>query len=117
MPFDRALLELMPDTCTVYATAELSTAPSYYGITEWSTAGTTYTCRYKSKRDEFRLADGGHITQTGVVVIYSTSATIGPEDKITLPDGTSPTILSVEHPTDQDGQHHIRVELGYRQGN
>lgn len=117
MAWDRCLEDLMPDTCVVFGIAELSTAPSFYGITEWSTAGSTYVCRYRSKRDEYRLVDGGHITQTGVLVIASTSATISPEAKIVLPDGTAPAILSVEAPTDHDGQHHIRVSFGYRQGN
>jgi len=113
----RALLTLMPDTCVVREPTSLSTAPSYYGITEWSTGGgSTYRCRYDSKRDQFRLADGGHITQTGKLVIDTTS-TFSAESKITLSDGTEPAILSIEFPWDEDGQHHARVVFGYRQGN
>jgi hypothetical protein len=48
-----------------------------------------------------------------VVWVHSTKA-FKADDKITLPDGTSPEVLAVERPFDEDGaQHHVKFLLGF----
>lgn len=121
MGWARCLESLMSDTCVVFqpvdSTSVANDEDAFYGVTNTQAVGSTYTCRFSSKRDQYRLSDSGHITQTGTLVIATTSRSISPEATILLSDGTKPAILSVEYPMDEDGVHHARVELGFRQGN
>jgi hypothetical protein len=57
------------------------------------------------------LNDGSVVAVTHVAWIASTG-TIHPHDRITLPDGREPRIVSIAAPTDEDGVHHHRVEFG-----
>lgn len=111
MAFMRDLLELMPDTVTITAPAA-STAPNIYGRTNYSTATTTYRCRWTPTNKSYRF-DNQTINEAGVLVIAST-APLPAQAKITLPNGESPPVLWVKYPHDEDGQHHARVTLGWR---
>lgn len=110
MPFTRPLLDLMPDTVVVTAPAA-STAPDPYGRRSFSTSASTYQCRWTPIHRSYRQ-DQQTVTEVGTLVIASTS-TLPDQAKITLSDGTSPPVLSVKYPHDEDGQHHIRVTLGW----
>jgi len=106
MAFDDALLDLMPDTLSVYALKGVST--DGYGTASYSTAVKSYRCRVVEKQSLVTTFEGTEQVARTVVWVKSTS-TFGPWDKVTLPDGTSPQLLAVEDYRDETGHHHQRL--------
>ena len=101
--------DLMPATVSVYA----KTGYDNYGVISYSTAATTYRARVVRKNGNMRQPDGSVISYGHQVWVASTAA-ISPDAKITLPDGTSPSILSAEAFSDENGSyHHTKLLLGF----
>ena len=48
---------------------------------------------------------------SAMLYILSTTATCGPQDRITLADGRKPKIVRVDILNDEQGQHHLEVAL------
>jgi len=48
---------------------------------------------------------------TAMVYVLSSSASVGAQDKLTLPDGRVPKILRVDVLNDDEGQHHVEVAV------
>ena len=92
----------MPVTVTIAALSGLSTdgyATATYG------SGTTYAARVLGKQHLVRSFAGIEETAKTMVWIASTS-TFAPSVQITLPDDTTPELLSLTAVPDEDGVHH-----------
>lgn len=102
--------ELMTgQTVTIAARASYSS----YGVPAFSTSATTYKCRWVEKRGTVRDSQGAEQPQRGILWVMST-AVVSPDAKVTLPDGTTPPVLSVEAFSDEGGRfHHLKLALGY----
>lgn len=70
-----------------------------------------YSARVVKINKLVKASDGGEVLSTTQVWIQGTP-TVTPEDRITLPDGTTPIILSVEKYPDDNGDHHVKVFMG-----
>lgn len=110
MPWDAALLDLMPSTLTVTRLSGVST--DGYGIPTYSTSALSRRCRVTEKQTLVRTIEGTQEIAKTVVWCRSTS-TFSPSDKITLPDGTVPPLLAVEEYRDESGSlHHHKLFFG-----
>ena len=71
-------------------------------------SGVNYSARIVFKQKLVRKDDGSEVLSRGIVWILG-NPTITSEDQITLPDGSTPPILSYEQPSDEDVAHHVKV--------
>jgi len=112
MSIDRELLTLMTDTVTWSTASTLS----QYGVPTWAGTGHSMAARIVTRHDEIRDADGQVRAARATVWCASTNgSTFIPtvDDRITLPDGTTPPILTVETYPDEIGTHHHKIAIGY----
>lgn len=110
MSFSTAFLQLMPSTVKVSTRSGFNS----YGEPTFAATTTNYRARIVEKREFVRTASGETIEQVHLMWVRSTGATsITVDDRITLPDGTTPQVLSVELFTDEDVEHHRRIRLGH----
>jgi hypothetical protein len=105
--WDSPLLDLMPDTVTVYA----ASTPRPDGSDGFSTSGTSYRARVTFDPATVARAAGPTDDVSAVAWIAST-AVIARSAAITLPDGTSPPVKQVVRVDDGDGLHHVKVLFG-----
>lgn len=98
--------DLMPHTITV---AELSGRDGYGAPAYGSEA--SYTARVIYKPTKVRGPEGNDVVAKGLVWISGTP-TIDTEDRLTLPDGSTPPIMAVDRIPDEDGEHHVKVYFG-----
>ena len=98
--------DLFPQTIThaEFAGRDDYGAPAYGSAVE-------YGARIVGKQKLIKKSDGSEAMSTSLIWILG-SPTITTEDQITLPDGSTPPILSVEHFPDADGDHHSKAYLG-----
>lgn len=109
MPFESDFLELMNDTVVV----SHRSAHSNYGVQTFSTLSSTYRARVVEAVGEHRDALGQNVKVTAIAWIASTGDnTIRDDDKVTLPNGTSPPILRISAYPDEVGLHHYKVLFG-----
>ena len=108
MSFESSIfLTMMPSTVTISG----RTAHSNHGVPTYST-GTSYRARVVNK-PKFIRQDANHtIAIQTEVWLASTGGTITVDDRITLPDGSTPPILQVERFGDSQGEHHVKLMLG-----
>lgn len=110
MAWDTALEELMVDTVTIAPFSSMNDAGGYtYGT------GVSYVARVVRKNT--RVLDfSGRETVSATTVYVAPKAgalpLLDPRAKITLPDGTTPNIMSVAIYPDEDGPHHAVVYCG-----
>lgn len=97
--------DLMNKTVTL---AEYATQ-SNYGSRQYGSP-VSYQARLVNKTKLVKAADSGEKISTAQVWIQGTPD-IDVQDQITLPDGTTPTILAVERYPDEDGDHHVKLML------
>lgn len=71
-------------------------------------AGTEYTARTVHKNRMVRDATGKEVVSTATTWVYGAPG-ITVKDRITLPNGNRPVILSVERYPDENGDHHEKV--------
>ena len=109
MGIAKKLLRLMPDTITHAAWVGMST--DGYATTEYSTDTTDYRCRIGTEQRLVRNFDGIEELATTTVWVASTS-TFSALDQFTLPDATSPGLLSVETYRDRNGVDHSKLGFG-----
>ena len=98
---------LMSDTVTVSSFSALST--DGYGVASYST-GTSYPARVVRTNELVRDFNGVEVV-SNVTAWINTTGGIATDAKITLPDGSSPPILSIDTFPDEDGLHHTRVRF------
>lgn len=95
--------DMMPDSITVQAVS----GRDAYGKPTYAT-GTAYDARVVYKNKIVVSPDGREVTARGVVYCTATSQ-ISTEDKITLPDLTTPQIINSELYPDESGAHHVQI--------
>lgn len=109
MSFEAAsYLEFMPSTVSIQTRA----GSNNYGEPSVSTTVTKYRARITFQPHEMRRA-GGEVVAVKNICWVASTGTINATDKITLPDGSTPTILAVQTPMDADGNHHNKLMLGW----
>lgn len=107
MAFDRSFLNLMPHTVTV---ATLS-ATDVYGDASYSTSTTSYRARWVHGPEVVTNYLGEEVVSMDTVWVASTSL-IPVTAEVTLPDGSSPHLISVQQYPDEDGIHHLKLNFG-----
>lgn len=107
LSFETEFTDLMPHSIVRKA----FTGRNSYGKPAYSTSGSTYTARVVNKQKLVRNASGIEQVSTVTAYVASTSA-FDPEDKITLPDGTSPNIITINITPDDGGTHHSTIYFG-----
>ena len=96
---------------TSVAIEPLSTHDAY-GVPAFG-AASTYDCIYQEGRRLVQRSDGRTEVSTHTVFVLSTSASVGLQDRLTVPGTTEqPRILAVDHVRDDKGQHHVEVMIG-----
>lgn len=104
----------MLEPCFVQMTTQtlkvesLSTA-SAYGAPSYASAASSWPVYVEPGTRLTLNAQGMQEVVTATVYVLSSSATIGMQDRITLPDGRTPKILRVDTLNDEQGQHHLEV--------
>ena len=101
-------LDLMPATVTYEAVA----TRNEYGKVLTYADSVDYRARvtYKHQRVASR-ATGQDVIASIQVWLNGVIPTINVDDRVTLPDGTTPLIVSWEMPTDEVGNHHTKLFL------
>lgn len=103
-------LDMMPSTVTIYPW----TGQSVSGVPTYSITGTIYPCRIEMKNHRIVDANAKEITARGRIFLGTTTAP-DVRSKIVLPSGytpTSPPILDANLADDEDGPHHVVLEIG-----
>jgi hypothetical protein len=93
-------------------TFNAASAVDKYGKQSFATASSTYYSRIIWSERILRDKDGREIVEAGRAILYGVAASVTPLFKITLPDGSTPKITSVETIQDEDGNHHSVVGFG-----
>jgi hypothetical protein len=110
MPWDSAFLTIMTSTLTVTRLTGVST--DGYGRPAYSTSALKRRCRVTEKQTLVRTFDGTQELARTVCWVRSTSS-FSPSDKITLPDGSTPPLLSLDEYKDENGlPHHHTLYFG-----
>lgn len=108
MSLEPEFLEMTSDTITV---APLSTHTSY-GAPQYSSSGShTWPARVEPGTRKVLSSRGIEEVATATVYVLSSSAAIGTQDRLTLPDGRIPKVLRVDVLNDEEGQHHLEVSI------
>lgn len=101
-------LPMMLQTASVAAQTGLDN----YGKPTFSASPTAYRCRIMWQERIRRDAQGREIIETGRAVLTQAAASVVPTHRLTLPDGSTPKIVSVETIQDEDGDHHSVIAFG-----
>jgi hypothetical protein len=99
--------ELFSETVTLFP----PTATDVYGKRTFSASGVSACAHLVSDVSLTRDLDGREVTEIGRVYLYGTP-TVTTDYRILLGDGSSPVIIGVDVPHDQNGPHHTVVRIG-----
>jgi hypothetical protein len=103
---ETAFSSMMPSSVTITSVS----ATDAYGKRTFAGA-TTIQCRIQKSKRLINSADGKQIPEEGRVYCYGTSsATVN--DRLTLPDGSTAPILSVETRNDEVGSYVTVISFG-----
>lgn len=108
MAYTDPLAALFGEGITVGSLSGLST--DGYAIPTYA-SGSTYAARIVREQTQVRSFEGIDTLATTTVWVLSTS-TFGPVDQITMPDSSTPTLLAVESPSDENGVTHSKLFFG-----
>lgn len=103
-------LDFMPSEVTIYPW----TSQSVSGVPSYSSVGNVYPCRIEMKNHRIIDANSREVTARGRIFLGSTTVP-DTRSKIVLPSGfvpVSPPILAANLVDDEDGPHHVVLELG-----
>jgi hypothetical protein len=107
MALEPALLAMMTQTVQHAALS----GRDAYGAPLYA-AASGYAARVVGTHRRLRDAAGSETVARHVAYV-AMSGTIGPEDRLTLPDGSTPPVLQVDQFTDETGGvHHTRILFG-----
>ena len=81
-----------------------------YGVPTYG-SGVSYKCRIGHSSKWVRKSDGSIVVASAAVWIEG-SPEITPQAKLTLPNGSTPPIISVDRFFDDRGAHHVKIYLG-----
>lgn len=104
---DAALLDLMVDTVTISS----ETSYNGYGVPTYSAGGTQYPARVVDTQKQVVDMQGNEVIATSIAWVDSTGTMVGTE-KVTLSDGSNPTIIRVERYPDEVGSYFIKLYFG-----
>ena len=107
MAIEQDFLELFSETVTLFPPSTMDK----YGKRTFSASGVTASAHLVSEVSLTRDADGREVTEIGRVYLYGTPA-VTTDYRILLGDGSSPVIIGVDTPHDQNGPHHTVVRIG-----
>lgn len=113
MSFEDDFLDLMPDTVTVVKRRAEPNHVNEVGKAQYDEPGTERQCRLVRKPVVVRDVDGRELVASVTAYMGGDFGTT-PEDKLVLDDGTSPEILEVWSPPDDEGAHHEVIRAGRR---
>lgn len=105
---DSAFLEMMPDTVSFYA----ESSKDKYAKATFSGTATSVRGRIIFEQNLVKNEQGEDVVTGGRVYLYGDYSTLTLGHKITLPNGNSPIIVSVESKKDTAGVHHTIVHFG-----
>lgn len=108
MAIPNDFLEMMLQTVTVAAQTGLDN----YGKPSYSASPDAYRCRIIWQERIRRDAQGRELVEAGRAILTQSAASVTPVHKLTLPDGSTPKIVSVETIQDEDGNHHSAISFG-----
>jgi hypothetical protein len=112
MTIDTALTDIMVDTITLAAVS----AKDAYGKHTWSTAVTVANCRVQTGNHKVVDATGVEAIAVGKVYVPGSPA-LSLFDKVTLPDGTQPPIITIDRVGDEIGSNHTVIHYGKTKSN
>lgn len=98
---DAALLDLLRQTVTI----EPYTGPDPFGAPGYGPP-VEYPARVRREAKMVRASDGEERVSSTVVWLDG-AAQVGPQDRITMPDGSHPPILAVESSPDETGETYV----------
>jgi len=113
MTFENDFREFMPDTITIEPVTGSTTG---YNKRTFGT-GVEYQCRIRHKLQRVINLEG-HVTwakhKVWIAPLASDGSfpTLDNQARVTLPDGTQPQMLAIEHIDDEDGLHHVVLWFG-----
>lgn len=105
MALEPAFLALMNQQVTV----EPFASSNMYGEPAFGDA-VTMQARIEGRPQMVRTATGEERVASAVVYVDSTPV-VSPRDRVTLPDGSTPLVLSVIEMPDERGPHHQAIYL------
>jgi hypothetical protein len=111
LTIERVFLDLMPQTVTWYP----KSSTDAYGKDTFSGTGKSQRCRIEKSTGISQKADGQDVSVDGTIYFYGVS-TIGIEDKLVLPDGSSRIVLNIETSDDGDGAFATKLTFGKMSG-
>lgn len=103
----KEFLPLMLEIITV----QHQTSLDAYGKPSWGT-GSSYRCRIMNTQRMIRDADGREIVEAGRAIVYGVVKASVATDRIVLPSGATPKVVSVSKIQDEDGDHHTVIGFG-----
>lgn len=101
-------LDMMPHTVTT----SVATGRDAYGKPTYSAPSAAVRARVVYKSVEVAAGDGEQVMARGEVWLAGYFLSLKTNDRVNLPDGSSPPILSLEHIPDENGGHHTKVFFG-----
>lgn len=107
MAIDSLLTDLMIESISVAAVA----SKDAYGKRTWGSPSTISNCRVQTGDHKILDSLGQEKVANGRIYVPG-APTLTLNDKITLPDGSSPPILSIERFGDENGSHHSVIHYG-----
>lgn len=109
MSLEKDFLTMTSATVTI---EPLSTAIDSYGAPQWSSSdAASYDARVEPGTRVVLTPEGVEEIATATLFVLSSSASVGPQDRVTFPDGRQPKLLTVEPLSDEQGQHHIEIAM------
>ena len=108
MGISSEFLPMMLETVTLKGQASVDR----YGKQTFATSGTSYRARLIYNERILRDKQGREIVEAGRAILYGVAASATPQWQITLPDGSTPKITSVDTVQDEDGNHHSVIGFG-----
>jgi hypothetical protein len=100
--------ELFSETVTLYPYASVDK----YGKRSFTASASVTACAHLvSEVSLARDQDGREVVEMGRVYLYGTFP-VTTDYKIQLADGSSPVIIGVDQPHDENGAHHTVVRIG-----
>ena len=101
-----SLRSMLTSTITV----EPYSSQDVYGVVTFGTA-VSMPARIAEKPELIRATDGREVVAGSTAWVDPASVIIGARDRVTLPDGTTPTVLSVERIPDERGRVCTRIRF------
>lgn len=99
--------ELFSESVTLYPPV----STDKYGRRSFSASGSVVPAHLVAETLVTRSPDGRDVVETGKVYLYG-DWNVTTDHSIRLADGSSPVILGVDTPYDQNGWHHTIVRVG-----